>query len=364
MKPIYFLFAFIFSEILSLPLPAAQKIDFANEVKPILEQHCVSCHRDSHAKGKLRLDLKAEALKGGDSGVVIVPGHPEKSPLYVSTTLPKDNDKAMPPKGERLSKTETETLREWIAQGANWPDDVTLKATRRIDFVKDIQPIFELNCVTCHHADGAKGKLRLDEKAEAFKGGEHGSGIVPGNALRSLVYMTTVLSAEHDYLMPPKSKGGPLPKEVSDLLREWIDQGANWPEGITLVPRKAEAGPEKDELPIVTQIHKKILATSKEQTEAEMKVFTDIISRPPPSAAVPFEMIPIPGGEFLMGSPVTEPGHKEDEAPQHKVKIAPFWMGKFEVTWAEYELFMFSDESKSKPTNSLYTSDVADAVSR
>ncbi|MGI8965304.1 MAG: c-type cytochrome domain-containing protein, partial [Limisphaerales bacterium] len=176
MKPIYFLFAFIFSEGLVLPLAVAQKIDFANEVKPILELHCVSCHRESHAKGKLRLDLKADAYKGGAEGVVIVPGHPEKSPLYLSTTLPKDNDKAMPPKGERLSKTETETLREWIAQGANWPDDVMLKATRHIDFVKDIQPILELNCVTCHHADSAKGKLRLDEKSEAFKGGEHGSG--------------------------------------------------------------------------------------------------------------------------------------------------------------------------------------------
>ena len=57
-------------------------------------------------------------------------------------------------------------------------------------------------------------------------------------------------------------------------------------------------------------------------------------------------MLPIPGGEFLMGGPPNEPGHKPDEAPQHKVKISPFWMQQCEVTWNEYELFMYPDEEK------------------
>ena len=48
-----------------------------------------------------------------------------------------------------------------------------------------------------------------------------------------------------------------------------------------------------------------------------------------------------------MGSPDTEPGHKPDEGPQHKVKISPFWMGQCEVTWNEYELFMYPDEEKA-----------------
>jgi formylglycine-generating enzyme required for sulfatase activity len=56
--------------------------------------------------------------------------------------------------------------------------------------------------------------------------------------------------------------------------------------------------------------------------------------------------VPIPGGEFLMGSPSGEKGRKPDEGPQHKVKISPFWMGQCEVTWNEYELFMYPDEEK------------------
>ena len=57
-------------------------------------------------------------------------------------------------------------------------------------------------------------------------------------------------------------------------------------------------------------------------------------------------MVPIPGGEFVMGSPDTEAGRKPDEGPQHKVKISPFWMGRCEVTWNEYELFMYPDEER------------------
>jgi formylglycine-generating enzyme required for sulfatase activity len=61
---------------------------------------------------------------------------------------------------------------------------------------------------------------------------------------------------------------------------------------------------------------------------------------------VSFEMIAIPGGTFLMGSPDTEKHRKKDEGPQHPVQIKPFWMGKFEVRWDEYDLFW---EKKDPP---------------
>ncbi len=52
-----------------------------------------------------------------------------------------------------------------------------------------------------------------------------------------------------------------------------------------------------------------------------------------------FEMVPIPGGVYLMGSPDNEPGRNADEGPQHLVQIRPFWMGKHEVTWDEFDVF-------------------------
>ncbi len=71
-------------------------------------------------------------------------------------------------------------------------------------------------------------------------------------------------------------------------------------------------------------------------TAAEMKPYTDIIS----GNGVKFRMVPIPSGKYMMGSPDSERGHKPDESPQHEVEIEPLWIGKYEVTWDEYEIFM------------------------
>src|SRR4051812_12054142 len=65
------------------------------------------------------------------------------------------------------------------------------------------------------------------------------------------------------------------------------------------------------------------------------KTYTETI----PGSAVRFEMIAIPGGTFLMGSSRFEEGHADDEWPRHRVVIRPFWMGKTEVTWDEYNEF-------------------------
>ena len=73
------------------------------------------------------------------------------------------------------------------------------------------------------------------------------------------------------------------------------------------------------------------------KTEAEMKPY----SAPIADTDVKFHMVPIPGGKFTMGSPDGEAKRNDDEGPQHEVEIAPFWMGKYEVTWDEYEVFMF-----------------------
>lgn len=59
-----------------------------------------------------------------------------------------------------------------------------------------------------------------------------------------------------------------------------------------------------------------------------------------PGTAVEFEMLPIPGGEFLLGSPADEADRSADEGPQVRVLVPPFWMGKCEVTWSEYRQFM------------------------
>jgi formylglycine-generating enzyme required for sulfatase activity len=92
----------------------------------------------------------------------------------------------------------------------------------------------------------------------------------------------------------------------------------------------------------IPDIYSRVEANTKVAQEADMKPYTNTI----PGTRVSFAMVPIPGGEFLMGSPDNQPNRKPDEGPQHKVKISPFWMGQCEVTWNEYELFMYPDEER------------------
>ena len=98
------------------------KVDFAKQIQPILEQNCVKCHGPEKQKGKLRLDSKEAAMKGGKDGVVIVAGNADKSEVYKRITLPKGNDDVMPNEGDPLSKEQTDLIREWINQGADWPE--------------------------------------------------------------------------------------------------------------------------------------------------------------------------------------------------------------------------------------------------
>ena len=77
---------------------------------------------------------------------------------------------------------------------------------------------------------------------------------------------------------------------------------------------------------------------------------------------VKFEMVAIPGGTYLMGSSPDEPGRAADEGPQHPVTIKPFWMGKLEVTWDEYDLYWRKNPGAAPPMTPK--DKAADAVTR
>jgi formylglycine-generating enzyme required for sulfatase activity len=93
---------------------------------------------------------------------------------------------------------------------------------------------------------------------------------------------------------------------------------------------------------VIPDIQARIASKNAVASQADMKAYTNTI----PGTRVDYVMVPIQGGEFLMGSPAGEAGRKDDEGPQVKVKISPFWMGQCEITWNEYELFMYPDEEK------------------
>jgi len=79
---------------------------------------------------------------------------------------------------------------------------------------------------------------------------------------------------------------------------------------LKLTPKKAEEVPGADELGTVTGIYNKIMANLREKAPADMKAYTNNI----PGTAVTYSMMPIPAGEFLMGSPEAEKGRKPTKA--------------------------------------------------
>jgi hypothetical protein len=100
----------------------------------------------------------------------------------------------------------------------------------QIDFVHQVRPIFEKHCYSCHGAEKQKGGLRLDVKSAALKGGEeHAPNILPGNPKQSSL-LTAVAGTDEDLKMPPK--GERLSALEIEIISRWIQEGAQWPDGI------------------------------------------------------------------------------------------------------------------------------------
>ena len=97
------------------------EISYQKDIAPIFADNCLKCHGPEKQKSALRLDDRPLMLKGGDSGLpTIVPGKPEKSFLLEVISDP-DHEQAMPPKGDRLTEKQINTLTTWIQEGAHWP---------------------------------------------------------------------------------------------------------------------------------------------------------------------------------------------------------------------------------------------------
>lgn len=113
---------------LTILWPAASQampVDFATDIRPILESHCYECHGENKQKSGLRLDIRQAALTGGfNHGPDIVPGNAADSPLIHFLTH-ADDDKRMPP-DEPLEPAQIELLTRWIDEGAHWPDGIDL----------------------------------------------------------------------------------------------------------------------------------------------------------------------------------------------------------------------------------------------
>jgi formylglycine-generating enzyme required for sulfatase activity len=335
-----------FAWLFGLALNQSVAVDFRMEIQPLIESACLQCHHGENADGQLRLDSREAAMAGGNSGPALVPGQPEKSLFYTTTVLPADHEQVMPPEGPPLARSQTELLKKWIAAGADWPASATLTVEPRINFVAHIQPILEQNCVACHQAGKAEGDYNLSTATAATESGSEPPAIVPYRPDESPLYRVTTLSKRDASVMPPAGQGGPLKKTMLKQLRLWISQGAVWPESVVLSPKakKTSGSATPDNLDLVKRIGTLIASQPAVKKSSEMTNYVQAV----PLTGARYEMIAVAGGSFLMGSPPGEAGRQPNEGPQKKMTIEPFWMGKHEVTWDEYEPFMMTQVARHK----------------
>lgn len=113
------------------------------------------------------------------------------------------------------------------------------QAAAKVDFEKQVLPIFKAKCYKCHekeHTDATgklkkpKGGLEMDSAAGLKKGGKESGEktLVAGKADESSLYKSVTLPASDDLAMPPEGKGDPLTDAEKELLKSWINQGADF----------------------------------------------------------------------------------------------------------------------------------------
>lgn len=124
----------------TLPPPAQKKIDFTQDIKPLLESSCIKCHAHGQKKGGFQIDSHESFLKGGETGPAVLPGKSGESYL-IHLVSGFDPDKIMPQKGPRLTANQIALLRAWIDQGLVWGENVVFRRARQADLAPRRPPV-------------------------------------------------------------------------------------------------------------------------------------------------------------------------------------------------------------------------------
>jgi cytochrome c553 len=101
---------------------------FESKIRPLLIERCESCH-NRDAKGGLRLDSRRGLSRGGRSGTIVVAGKPEKSLLYL--VVSGKHEKLKMPPDDPLERHEVDALKQWIRDGAFWPESTGSSSDRQ-----------------------------------------------------------------------------------------------------------------------------------------------------------------------------------------------------------------------------------------
>ena len=163
--------------------PAPPPGDWDAKIRPLLSRYCQSCHGGQNPQGGLRLDRFENALRGSDSGRVMIAGNSAGSRLIQRLSLPPDHPETMPPKGlPRPTAEQIALLADWIDRASSWPEPADLSAEKasepaipyvefqgpasELKFKEHIHPFLKHYCYGCHDNATREGGLDLQESVE------------------------------------------------------------------------------------------------------------------------------------------------------------------------------------------------------
>ncbi len=206
-----------------LPPAATVNVDYEKHVLPILSQKCYSCHAGDVQQSGLRLDLRQNALRGGDYGPVIVAGKSAESKL-IRRLVNGDGGLQMPPTGA-LSDDEIGILRAWIDQGPEFRTDIK-EAT-----AKPVDPKLAVLITAVRSADAGEVKKRLVKNQDLISAQDTAGSTLLHHAagFGSVDTMKLLLSLGADASAKNKRKSTPLfwaihdPAKVKLLLDAGVD---------------------------------------------------------------------------------------------------------------------------------------------
>lgn len=221
-------------------------VSFAKDVAPILVDKCIGCHTEGDAKGGLRLDTFAGMEKGGNRGVLAVPGNAQGSFLVQKLVTPNAQQR-MPKGGEPLKDKEIQTIITWVNEGAKFDgnDKTTELASldkkpaaaparveiaratgnEKVSFMRDIMPELMDTCGRCHNERQKRSGFSVVSFEKVMQGGSSGRVIIPGSLEGSRMWR--LVNGDDTPVMPAGNMTG-ITRKWYNNLKTWIEEGAKF----------------------------------------------------------------------------------------------------------------------------------------
>lgn len=221
-------------------------VSFEQDVAPILNDRCISCHGEDQTSGRLRLDTFGGLQRGGQNGVLLQPRNPARS-LIMARIMTEDAQARMPKRGNKLTAEQINIIGRWIAGGAAFDGEdvaapigqstmekkepkppvkvVMADGSETVSFKDDVAPMMVNICLRCHSGNNPRGGYNITTFEQLLTDGDTGSTIVPGDPDSSYV---VDLVLRQDPLKMPAGNQTRIKQSQALALEKWIKEGAHF----------------------------------------------------------------------------------------------------------------------------------------